>query len=259
MGNYQNIQFEKHGNYAQIVIDRPKALNALNQSTLREIGSALEEVESLGVRLLIITGAGDKAFVAGADLVAMQGMDPAEAETFSLMGHRILQYIEALNVPVIAAVNGFALGGGCELAMACDIVFASEDARFGQPEVGLGLIPGFGGTLRLARYVGLQRAKELLYSGRRIKAREAAKIGLVARVYPHDELLPACYQFAETLSKKGPKAVAEVKSILHLAPDLPFSKQVALESRRFGSLFGTKEQQEGVAAFLDRRQPDFTS
>jgi len=257
--DYQNIRFDVQENYAQIVIDRPKALNSLNEPTLRELGSAVERAESLDVRLLIITGGGDKAFVAGADLRAMQGMAPAEAETFSLIGHRILQHLESLPIPVIAAVNGFALGGGCELAMACDIIFASEDARFGQPEVGLGLIPGFGGTLRLARYVGLQRAKELLYSGRRIKAREAAELGLVARVYPHDELLPACYQFAETLVKKGPTAIAEVKSILNLAPDLPFSKQIALESRRFGSLFGSKEQQEGVAAFLDRRQPDFTN
>ena len=197
MTTFENLSSRTEGPLGIIEINRPDALNALNTETVEELDRALEQVLGLGVRCLAITGAGDKAFVAGADIRAMVDMCPEAAVAFSRAGHAVLSRIEQLEIPVIAAVNGFALGGGCELALACDLIYASEHAQFGQPEVAIGVIPGFGGTIRLARLVGLQRAREMVYSGRRVKAREALRMGLVAEVFAAEELLPACVLFAE--------------------------------------------------------------
>ena len=259
MSDFANLLLEVDGPLAIITINRPKALNALNAHTLDELDRALDEVAQSGVRALAITGSGDRAFVAGADIVAMQGMSPSEAAGFALKGHAVFNKIEALPFPVIAAVNGFALGGGCELAMACDLIYANNHAQFGQPEVGLGVIPGFGGTLRLVRHVGLQRARDLIFSGRRIKAREAEDYGLVARVVEAENLLPACREFAQGLVTKGPAAIAAAKRVMLEALDLPFAEAVKHEATAFGGLFETPEQAEGMAAFIERRKPDYST
>jgi len=192
---YDNIRLDIQGGVATLTIERPKALNALNRSTLSELDAALRELaQNEEVRALIITGAGEKAFVAGADISEMAALTTAQARRFAALGHRVMHMIEALSVPSIAAVNGYALGGGCELAMACDLIYASERARFGQPEVGLGVIPGFGGTQRLARLVGRARAMELIFTAEPVDAAKAKEIGLVLEVLPPDKLLEHCRQ-----------------------------------------------------------------
>jgi enoyl-CoA hydratase len=245
------------GAIATVTIDRPP-VNALDDVTLRAL---FEAFEGLGgsplVRCVILTGAGAKAFVAGADIAAMSALGPREARALAELGHQVGDTIEALTVPVIAAVGGVALGGGCELALACDFIYAASTARFGQPEVNLGVIPGFGGTQRLARRVGLGRARELIYTGAIISAEEALRIGLVNAVVEPDELLPRVRAVAEIIARKGPLAVADAKRAMRLGSDLPLSEAHALERQLFAGLFATADQKEGMQAFIEKRPPNF--
>jgi enoyl-CoA hydratase len=255
---YENILFERDGAIATLAINRPKALNALNRATLREMWSAIAPlVEDTSLRALILTGAGDKSFVAGADIAEMKALEPAEALAFSGLGHAIGRVLEESPFVTIAAVNGFALGGGCELAMACDLVYASEKARFGQPEVSLGVIPGFGGTSRLVRRVGLQRAKELVFTGDMIIAERAVALGIALQVVPADQLLTHCREVAGKIASRGPLAIAQAKRVMNDGADLPLASANALERQGFAALFGSQDQREGMDAFLDKRPAQF--
>ncbi|HEX3697829.1 MAG TPA: enoyl-CoA hydratase-related protein [Polyangia bacterium] len=248
------------GPIATVTVDRPQAMNALNAPTLellRETFAALASAP--GVRCVILTGAGEKAFVAGADIKAMESLTSEQARALAELGHAVGDAIEALPAPVIAAVNGFALGGGCELALACDFVHAAQTARFGQPEVNLGIIPGFGGTQRLARRVGIGRARELIYSGRVIDADEALRIGLVNGVHPPAELLSRVRAIAESIAAKAPLAVTEAKRAIRQGADRPLSEAHAIERRLFAGLFDTADRREGMRAFVEKRPPKWTA
>ncbi|MCY1053638.1 enoyl-CoA hydratase-related protein [Nannocystis sp. SCPEA4] len=244
-----------------VTINRPKALNALNQAVIAGLQHVLDEAAEAAragrVRALVLTGAGEKAFVAGADIAAMADMSVGTAREFARSGHAVGDALASLPIPTIAAVNGFALGGGCELALACDFIYAAENAKFGQPEVKLGVIPGFGGTQRLARRVGLARAIELCLTGDTIDATEATRIGLANRVLPAAELLPATIATARKIAEMGPVAVAEAKRVLYAGAGLPLSQANALEVEAFAGLFDTADQKEGMAAFLGKRKPEF--
>ncbi len=255
---YQNIRLEIEGNSATLTIDRPKALNALNGATLRELEAALREVgQTEELRALILTGGGEKAFVAGADIAEMAGMSTLQARQFAGLGHRVLHMLESLSMPTIAAVNGYALGGGCELALACDLIYASERARFGQPEVGLGVLPGFGGTQRLPRLVGRARAMELIFTGDAIDAAKAKEIGLVLEVLPAEKLIEHCRSIAAKIAAKGPVAVAQAKRAIHFGVDADLRSANELERQAFATLFGTEDQREGMKAFLEKRPAAF--
>lgn len=257
MSQFENISLHVDDDgVATLTIDRPNALNALNAATLQEIGQAVDAVEDADAVALILTGAG-KAFVAGADIAAMRGMESREADRFAGLGSALFRRIEQLPIPVIAAVNGFALGGGCEIAMACDFMYASEKAKFGQPEVGLGLIAGFGGTQRLVRKVGHGMAMELLLSGRVINAEEALRIGLVNRVVPPDALMDQARATALEIASKGPVAVRVSKRLVQLAGDVSLDAGLKEEVGAFGAIFATADSQEGISAFLDKRKPEF--
>lgn len=246
------------GPIATVTIDRPKVLNALDEATLRELCAAFAGLSgAAGLRCVILTGAGPKAFVAGADISAMSGLGPREARAFAELGHELGDGIEALPVPVIAAVGGFALGAGCELALACDFIYASSAAKFGQPEVNLGVIPGFGGTQRLARRVGLGVARELVYTGAIISAPEALRIGLVNAVVEPAELLPRVRAVAETIAAKAPVAIADAKRAMRLGADMPLAAAHELERQLFAGLFATADQKEGMAAFIAKRPAKF--
>jgi enoyl-CoA hydratase len=246
------------GPVATVVIDRPKALNALDERTLRELIAVFTSLEgAAGLRCVIVSGAGDKAFVAGADIAAMAGLGPREARAFAELGHELGDRIETLAVPVIAAVGGFALGGGCELALACDFIYASTNAKFGQPEVNLGVIPGFGGTQRLARRVGIGRARELIYTGAIISADEALRIGLINAVVEPAALMSRVRAVAETISQKGPLAVADAKRAMRLGADMPLAEAHELERHLFAGLFATADQKEGMKAFVEKRPARF--
>ncbi|NOY45541.1 MAG: enoyl-CoA hydratase/isomerase family protein [Deltaproteobacteria bacterium] len=256
---YENVILEQvePGIY-RLTINRPKALNALNAETLDEIEAALREVEAdPGARALLVTGAGDKAFVAGADISQMRSLTAAEAKAFALKGQKVFRRLEDLPVPVIAVVNGYCLGGGCELAMACDWIVASEKAVFGQPEVNLGVTPGFGGTQRLTRIVGKARAMELVTTGRQVKAAEAKEIGLVNHVVPADALMDEALAQARTVASKGPVAVRLAKEAVQRGQDLDLDNACVLESDVFGLCFATEDQKEGMAAFLEKRKAAF--
>jgi enoyl-CoA hydratase len=253
----QNVRVEgESGPIATVTIDRPKVLNALDDTTLRELGAVFAALGG-AVRCVILTGAGEKAFVAGADIAAMAGLTVDEARAFAERGHAVALAIEALPVPVIAAVNGFALGGGLELALACDFALASTNAKLGLPEVGLGIIPGFGGTQRLARRIGIGRARELVYTGSTIGAEEALRLGLVNAVTPPADLLPATRALAEKIASRGPLAVAAAKKAVGQGADLPLGEALALERELFAGLFGTADRREGMQAFLEKRSPQF--
>ena len=253
----QFIKLEHHEHVTVLTIDRPDRLNALDATVLGEISDAVEEVAALGTcRAMILTGAG-KAFVAGADIAAMQDMTVEAARSFSRTGHGLLARLEALPFPVIAAVNGFALGGGCELALACDFIVASEKAKFGQPEVKLGVIPGFGGTQRLSRRVGVAHARELIFSGAIIDGSEAARIGLANRVVGADALLDTARQIAQTIATMGPIAVAKAKAVICRGEGLPLDEANALETEAFAACFATADQKAGMAAFLAKGTADF--
>jgi len=245
------------GPVSTLTIQRPDRLNALDRDVLEEVVGAVDEAAGRsGLRCLIVTGEG-KAFVAGADIAGMKGMGVEEAREFSRLGHRALDGIESLPCPVIAAVNGFALGGGCELALACDFAYASTKAKLGQPEVKLGVIPGFGGTQRLARRVGVARARELVYTGEMVGAEDAVRMGLVNAVFEPDELLPAVRRTAETIARVGPLAVAAAKRVILEGEGQPLPEANARESEAFARCFDSADQTEGMAAFLDKRDPDF--
>ncbi len=252
------IKLVVEGPLAVITIDRPKALNALNRQVLTELEQAVGQVAVDGaLRALIITGGGEKAFVAGADIAEMAAMSTAEALSFGELGHRVLDSLEALSIPVIAAVNGFALGGGCELALACDFIYASEKAKFGLPEVTLAVIPGFGGTQRLTRIVGRARAKELIFTGDMIDAVKAKELGLALDVLPAAELLAHAKKIAGTIAKRGPLAVTRAKRAIDGGADVALEAGNQLEREAFAALFGTADQKEGMAAFLAKRPAEF--
>jgi enoyl-CoA hydratase len=255
---YDNLIVIDRGPARIIQLNRPEALNALNKKTLTELDSALIEAElNVNVRCLILTGAGEKAFVAGADLAEMKSLSPAEAEEFSRMGHEIMDRMERTRMPVIAAVNGFALGGGLELALACDFIYASDNARLGLPETGLGLIPGFGGLARLARRVGVGMAREMVFSAKHIKAEEAHRVGLVNKVVAVGEVVDAAVKAGETIAKNGPYAVALCKRVLLDGQDADHRTANLIEQHSFGLVFGTKDHDEGIAAFLEKRNPSY--
>ena len=251
-------RLEHEDHVSILTIDRPDKLNALNRAVVAEIASAADEVRTRrGVRCLIVTGAGDKSFVAGADIAEMRDMRLEQAREFARAGHMALDALEALPFPVIAAVNGFALGGGCELALACDFIYASAKAKFGQPEVKLGVIPGFGGTQRLLRRVGNARARELVLTGATITADEAQRIGLVNRVCAPEDLLRDARATASTIAQMGPLAVAEAKKVLRDGEDRLLRDANQLEIEGFAGCFETADQKEGMAAFLEKRAGAF--
>jgi len=255
---YQNIRLEVEGQIATLTVDRPQARNALNTPTLQELDAALRSLAANPqMRVLIVTGAGDKAFVAGADIAEMAEFTPHQAGEFSGLGQRVFHQLASLPIATLAAVNGFALGGGCELALACDLIYASEKARFGQPEVGLGVIPGFGGTQRLARAVGAMRAKEMIFTGEAIDAQTAKEIGLVLEVLAPDKLLAHCRSVAARIASKGPLAVAQAKRVIVDGADRDLRAGTDLERHAFSMLFGTEDQSEGMRAFLGKRAPNF--
>ena len=250
------VRVERVGDVALLTIDRPKALNALDAATLAGLDAALDQLGD--ARALVITGGGEKAFVAGADIAAMSTLDAMGAAHFAGVGQRVFDRIEALPIPVIAAVNGFALGGGCELALACDLVLAAPNAVFGQPEVKLGVIPGFGGTQRLVRRVGSMRARELIYSGRNVKAEEAVVIGLALRVVTDGTVRDAALALANQIAAMGPVAVRLAKRAILDGDGADLRVGLAGERTLFALCFATADQKEGMAAFLEKRPAKFT-
>ena len=248
------IVYEQKGAYAVITISREKALNALNSQVLDELDKTLDGVNLEEVRCLILTGAGSKSFVAGADIGEMSTLTKAEGEAFGKKGNDVFRKLETFPVPVIAAVNGFALGGGCEISMSCDIRICSDNAVFGQPEVGLGITPGFGGTQRLARLVGPGMAKQMIYTARNIKADEALRIGLVNAVYVQEELMGAAEKMAAGIAKNAPIAVRNCKKAINDGLDADMDDALVIEEKLFGDCFESYDQTEGMAAFLEKRK-----
>ncbi len=255
---HENIRLEYRGHVALLTIDRPKVLNALNNATLDELLEALAEAATHEhLRALIITGAGDRAFIAGADISEMKDMSVLEAEEFAAQGQAVANAIEAFPTPVIAAVNGFALGGGTELALACDLILCSPSAVFGQPEVKLGVIPGFGGTQRLSRLVGAMVAREIIFTGRNVNAHEAVRIGLALRVVADDDIVTAAMKLATIIARQGPVAVRLAKRAINENKDAQLSVGLASERTLFALCFNTRDQQEGMRAFLGKQKPVF--
>jgi enoyl-CoA hydratase len=249
-----SVKVQIENRIALITIDREPQLNALNIETLQQLERELTALKTdQGIKVLVVTGAGSKAFVAGADIAEMKDMTAEEAREFSGLGHRVFALLESMPKPVIAAINGYALGGGCELALACDLRFAGDWAKIGQPEIGLGVIPGFGGTRRLTRLVGRGRALEMILGGDRIDAATALKIGLVERVYPPEELMPKTMEFARRLAGYSLLALQAAKTVIVGAEDPGLEK----EQQLFAQLFAGPDQKEGMAAFLERRPPRF--
>jgi enoyl-CoA hydratase len=256
---YKNLLVEIENKVAVVTLNRPKAMNALNEETLLELQDVfINFAANPDVQIAIITGSGEKAFVAGADIAAMQPLTPLEARKFAKLGHQVMHHIEACPKPVIAAVNGFALGGGCELALGCDIRIASENARFGQPEVNLGVIPGFGGTQRLARLIGKGRAMELILTGDMVDAAEAYRIGLANKVVPLEQLLETAKKMALTIISKGSYAVSVAKEAILNGLELDLDRANQYEAELFGLCFATTDQKEGMQAFLEKRPAEFT-
>lgn len=244
------------GSVTTVTVNRPQALNALDAPTLEALCEAFGAIEAdPAVRCAILTGAGERAFIAGADIKAMSALTPRQARAFAELGHRLGDLIEGLRVPVIAAVNGYALGGGCELALACDFAYAARTAKFGQPEVSLGVIPGFGGTQRLARRVGIGRARELCYTGAIVGADEAVRIGLVNAVVEPGDLLARVRAVADAIAAHAPLAVADAKRAIRRGADLPLGEAHELERQIFAGLFSTEDQREGMRAFVEKRPP----
>lgn len=252
------IKLEFDGPIALITIDRPKALNALNAQVLTELEHAIGQVSAhADARALIVTGAGEKAFVAGADIAEMSQYTTSQALAFATKGHQVLARLESLSIPTIAAVNGFALGGGLELALACDLLYVSEKAKLGLPEVSLAVIPGFGGTQRLTRILGKMRARELIFTGDPIDAAKAKEIGLALEVLAPEALLPRCKEVAHKIATRGPVAIAQAKRVIESGADLPLKDANELERQAFALLFGTDDQKEGMKAFLEKRKAAF--
>ncbi|HWQ74652.1 MAG TPA: short-chain-enoyl-CoA hydratase [Syntrophomonas sp.] len=257
---YANIILEKEADLAILTVNRPKALNALNRDTLLEIQAALEDVAvDAGIKVLIMTGSGDKAFVAGADISYMQDFNVSEGRAFGQLGQQVYRFIELMEKPVIAAVNGFALGGGCELALSCDIRLASENAVFGQPEVGLGITPGYGGTQRLPRLIGEGLAKELIYSSSNLKAYDAYRVGLVNHVYQSAELMNEAKKLAGKIARQATVAVGYSKTAINRGMQVDIDTAMQIEADLFGMCFATEDQKEGMKAFIEKRKPAFKS
>ena len=257
----ENVLIAKEGHVATITINRPKALNALSTAVLTDLNAALDEVAAdQDVYALIITGAGEKSFVAGADIAEMKDKSVEEAAEYGKFGNAVFRKIETFRCPVIAAVNGFALGGGCELAMSCDIRVASENAVFGQPEVGLGITPGFGGTQRLARLVGAGIAKEMIYTARNIKADRAAQIGLVNKVVAAEELSATVMKMAQGIAKNAPIAVAYAKKAINNGLQTDIESGIAIEVEEFSNCFATEDQTYGMTCFLEKvKEKEFSN
>jgi enoyl-CoA hydratase len=257
--SYENVVVAKEEGIGVISVNRPKALNALNSATLKELSAALDEVlAAADVKVLIITGAGDRSFVAGADISEMAGYNTLQGECFAELGQGVMFKVEKCPKPVIAAINGFALGGGCELAMACDIRLASDKLKIGQPEVKLGVLPGFGGTQRLARIVGPGKAKEIIFSGDTYDAAEALRIGLVDRVFLADKLMEEAKKLAKTIASRGQIAVRMAKDCINASMDVSMADGCMLERKAFALSFSTEDRTEGMKAFLEKREPKFT-
>lgn len=246
------VTYETEGYVGIVTINRPKALNALNSQVLEELDATFKAVDLDAVRCLILTGAGDKSFVAGADIGEMSILTKAEGEAFGKKGNDVFRMIETFPIPVIAAINGFALGGGCEISMSCDIRICSDNAVFGQPEVGLGITPGFGGTQRLARIIGVGKAKEMIYGGRNIKADEAYRIGLVNNVYTLEELMPAAKKLASTIAANAPIAVRNCKKAINDGLQVNMDDALVIEEKLFGDCFETEDQKAGMGNFLEK-------
>jgi enoyl-CoA hydratase len=255
---FNNILLDTQEGIATITINRPKALNALNPEVIEELGEALRKIsKDKEVHVLVITGAGDKAFVAGADIGAMSQMSPLEAKRFSAAGQEVLFAMEALEIPIIAAVNGFALGGGTEIAMACDFIYASEKAKFGQPEINLGIIPGFGGTQRLPRLIGKGWAKEICLTGEMISVQQAKEIGLVNKIFPPEQLMAEVIKTAKLMASKGRAALRAVKQAMNRGFDVDLRNGCAMEVDAFAIAFTSPDAKEGLTAFLEKRKPEF--
>lgn len=257
--NLNHLVVETHEPGIRVIkISRPKALNALNSELLEELKLVLrEEAENPATRVVVLTGEG-KAFIAGADILEMKDKSPSDAVHFAQLGHEVTKLLELMPKPTIAAVNGFALGGGTEMAISCDFIVASETAVFGQPEVNLGLIPGFGGTLRLSNFVGIPKAKELIYSGRRVTAEEAFKIGLVNHIYPPQDFMTHVLELAKSISVQSHAAIASAKRLLNeFTETIGLNYKLDAEAQAFGKLFGTEDQKEGILAFTEKRKPKF--
>lgn len=255
---FENLMVERDGQVAVVTINRPAVLNALNRATLEDLGRAMAEFGAdEGVRSVVVTGAGEKAFVAGADIAELATLSPAEGREYARRGQQVFDAIEGLGKPVVASVNGFALGGGCELAMACTIRLAAETARFGQPEVKLGLMPGFAGTQRLSRLVGKGRAMELVLTGGMIDAREAWRIGLVNAVFPASELGDAARSMAKGLAASASIAIRYAMDAVNHGLEMTFAEGCALEAALFGLVASTDDMREGTRAFLEKRKAEF--
>jgi enoyl-CoA hydratase len=257
---FETIVLENQNDICILTINRPQALNALNSQVLNEISLALDELAQKSfaqLKCLLITGQGEKAFIAGADIKEMKDLTEAQGKSFAEKGQALFRRFENLQVPVIAAVNGFALGGGLELALACDFIYASENAKLGLPEVTLGLMPGFGGTVRLARAVGLSRAKEMIFTGELLTAAEALRLRLVSRVLPLAELLPSAMKTAEAIASRGPIAVQQAKKSLQKTYDQEIDQALQTEAQEFSQLFKTTDFREGTSAFVEKRKAQF--
>ncbi|MDL2269153.1 enoyl-CoA hydratase/isomerase family protein [Desulfosarcina sp. OttesenSCG-928-A07] len=256
---YENIIFEVKNGIAIITFNRPKALNAINADVLKELSSALNTIESdESIRVLVLTGAGEKAFVAGADITELNTFNTLQGKLFSRRGQLIFDRLQDLAIPVIAAVNGFALGGGSEIALASDFIYASENAKFGLPEITLGIIPGFGGTQRLARRIGIGRAKEMIFTGEMITAAQAEKIGLVNRVFPPENLMEAALKTAAAIAEKGKVSLREAKKTVNNGADVPLRVGCDIEADSFGICLASPDAKEGTGAFLQKRKAVFT-
>ena len=258
---YNTLTFVMSEKFGTITINRPTKLNALNVellSELKELLTELKEDDHFNVHGLIVTGEGEKAFIAGADIAEMSDMTPSDAYTFGQLGQNVTILFETLRVPVIACVNGFALGGGCEMAMSCDFIYATDNAVFGQPEVKLGLIPGFGGTQRLAKLVGRNNAKELIFSGRNVKADEALRMGLVVRTFSNKpEMIAEAMKTLKSCAANSPYAVSIAKKVMNEGIDLTIAEGLQLEKRQFSAIFSSEDMREGTRAFMEKRVPSF--
>lgn len=254
----KNVILEKEGNLAIVTINRPKALNALNSETLADLDVVITDLENdSNIYCVILTGSGGKSFVAGADISEMKDLNEYQGKDFGILGNRVFRRLENLEKPVIAAISGFALGGGCELAMSCDIRIASEKAKFGQPESGLGITPGFGGTQRLPRIVGMGKAKELIYTGAIVKADEALRIGLVNKVVNLESLMEEARSMANMIIANAPIAVKLCKDAINRGMQVDMDNAIKIEAEDFGKCFNTEDQVEGMSAFLERRDKNF--
>ena len=250
------VKYEPQGSIAYLIIDREKALNALNTQVLSDLDAAIDAIDLDAVRCVIVRGAGEKSFVAGADIAQMKELSKEEGVAFGKQGNDVMRKLESLPIPTIAAVGGYALGGGCELSLSCDIRLAAENAVFGQPETGLGITPGFGGTQRLARTINVGKAKEMIYAGTKVKAPEALSLGLVSAVYPAEELMPAAMKLAERISANAPIAVRACKKAINDGLQVNMDEAIVIEEKFVGSCFETEDQKNGMTAFVEKRKPE---